>query len=230
MVDRFNNEKYMNRLLAHFDACKDNCDDFGVNTILTPYTEDKKIIGFTVKSYKDRNLIGTYASDGDLEFAPDPFFDNDDWDSLEAKIRAAALEDAMDDDDDELEIVDLPEIVDKVPDDDDKITTITKAWVNKMMSDMGICPFTNGAEKAGLPMGNVFYTVERTSNVEEMYARYWKEVVRVEQNPEKELSTTLLVIPNFMLDNVEMFEHFSDSLTQPLESLQIEVSDVCVLG
>jgi hypothetical protein len=92
-----------------------------------------------------------------------------------------------------------------------------------MMSDMGVCPFTSGAEMAGLPMGKVYYTVDRITKMEEMYASYWKEVVRVEQSPEKELSTTLLIAPEFCINNVEIFENFSNSLTQPLESLEVEV-------
>lgn len=92
-----------------------------------------------------------------------------------------------------------------------------------MMSDLGICPFTNGAEMAGLPMGNVFYCVDRNDKMEDVYARYWEEVVRVEQENEKDLSTTLLIIPEFCLNNVELFENFCNSLTHPLESLQVEV-------
>uniref|UniRef100_A0A7S2UK38 Phosphagen kinase C-terminal domain-containing protein n=2 Tax=Attheya septentrionalis TaxID=420275 RepID=A0A7S2UK38_9STRA len=91
-----------------------------------------------------------------------------------------------------------------------------------MMSDMGICPFTSGPDLAGLPMGQVFYTVDRSTKMEDMYARYWKEVVRVEQNNEKDLSTTLLVAPEFCLENVELFENFSTTLTQPLEALGVE--------
>jgi hypothetical protein len=75
---------------------------------------------------------------------------------------------------------------------------------------------------AGLPMGPVYYAVERCTQVEDMYARYWKEVVRVEQNPEKEISTTLLIAPDFCLDNIELFENFSNTLTQPLTALGVE--------
>ena len=49
-------------------------------------------------------------------------------------------------------------------------------------------------------------------------------VVRVEQSSETELSTTLLIAPEFLIDNVEMFENFSSTLTQPLETLNVEVS------
>jgi hypothetical protein len=55
-----------------------------------------------------------------------------------------------------------------------------------------------------------------------MYAWYWKEVVRVEPIPEKELSTTLLIAPEFCLDNIELFENFVNTLTQPLTALGVE--------
>ena len=55
-----------------------------------------------------------------------------------------------------------------------------------------------------------------------MYASFWKEVVRVEQNNEKELSTTLLIAPEFCLDHLESFESFTSTLTQPLTALGIE--------
>ena len=92
-----------------------------------------------------------------------------------------------------------------------------------MMSDMGVCPFTTGSELAGLPIGKIYYTTDRCTSVEEMYWSYWKEVVRVETMPEKDLSTTLLIAPNFCHDNIELFEDFSNSLTRPLESLKLEV-------
>ncbi len=218
---------YLESLMGHLDACKDVCDDFGVNTILTPIQEKKNgknvVTGFTVKSYKDPQKVGTFASDGNFNFAPDPFFDDDEWDAVEAQIRATAREEE-EEDDDELDAESLPAIENKIPDDDNILLDVTKKWVNKVMSDMGICPFTKGADMAGLPMGKVFYTVDRSSVIEEMYARYWKEVVRVEQSSESELSTTLLIAPEFLIDNVEIFENFSTTLTQPLEALKVEVS------
>lgn len=224
--------------MGHLDVCKDVCDDFGVNTVLSPLQERKGgknvVVGFVVKSYRDPNKVGTFASvgaeggSGELQFAPDPYFDDEDWDILEDQIRAAAREDEELDEEEgeegnESDWSDLPQVVeDRIPQENDVIVDVSKKWVNKIMSDMGICPFTKGADMAGLPMGKVFYTVERTMSVEEMYARYWEEVVRVEETPEKELSTTLLIAPEFLIDNVEMFENFSNTLTQPMESLQVE--------
>ena len=223
------NPTYLERLMGHFDVCKDVCDDFGINTILQPMFETRNgvrtVVGFTVKSYKDPNKVGTFGQEGDMDFAPDPFFDNDDWDLLEEKIKAAAAEEAELDGDDGESLEGLPEIEDRIPDNDDVIVDVTKKWVNKIMSDMGICPFAKSAEMAGLPIGQVYYTVDRSTLVEDMYAVYWNEAVRVEQTNQKELSTTLLVAPEFLIDNVEMFENFSNTLTQPLESLHVEVRD-----
>lgn len=201
---------YLNRLLGHLDCCKDVCDHFGINTIVVPYVQKGTVTGFTVKSYRNPEKDMT---DGDYKFDYDPFWDDgDDW----------SHEGIDEEQDGQTHQRSYPDIVNKIPDDDDAIIDTTKVWVDKMMSDMGICPFTSGPNLAGLPMGKVFYTVERCTSMEEMYARYWKEVVRVEQNPEKELSTTLLIAPEFCMENIELFESFSNTLTQPLTALDIE--------
>eukprot|EP00978_Attheya_sp_CCMP212_P032559 scaffold127838_cov46-Attheya_sp.AAC.1 len=214
--------------MGHLDACKDVCDDFGTKTVLLPYRpneQNPKVTGFTVKSYRNpksgnnNNDDGVEEEEDEYQFDYDPF-----WDDGNELDHSAFLGDDDDDDKDgsAVEQQNYPEIVNKVPSDDEEIVDLSKRWVDTMMSDMGICPFTSGPDLAGLPMGQVFYTVDRSTKMEDMYARYWKEVVRVEQNNEKDLSTTLLVAPEFCLENVELFENFSTTLTQPLEALGVE--------
>ncbi|EEC48347.1 predicted protein [Phaeodactylum tricornutum CCAP 1055/1] len=199
--------RYLNLLMGHLDFCKDVCDHFGISTALVPYQKDGKIVGFTVKSFRNSE-----SKEDEYEFGYDPFWDDGtDFDNLYAGV-----------DDDDMAKDPYPAIEVVVPDDDEDIIDITKAWVGKMMTDMGLCPFTAGPEQAGLPMGNVHYEVDRSTGVEEMYAKYWHEVVRVEQNKEKDISTTLLIVPEFMRDNVELFESFSNTLTQPLTALDVE--------
>ena len=214
MAEQLSNPRYLNLLMAHLDCCKDVCDSFGISTALVPYRDPKrpsKIVGFTLKSFRNPDKKDNYE-----EFDYDPFWDDGtDFDALYKGIDDEYITK-------EQSQPKYPEIVNKVPDDDDEIIDITKKWVNKLMSDMGICPFTQGPDRAGLPMGDVFYCVDRSSTMEDMYARYWKEVVRVEQHNEKDLSTTLLIAPEFCLDNVEMFESFSTTLTQPLTALGVE--------
>jgi Protein of unknown function (DUF1415) len=55
-----------------------------------------------------------------------------------------------------------------------------------------------------------------------MYTTFWKEVARLEFNDEKAVSTTLLIAPEFCLNNIELFDSFCNTLTQPLTALKIE--------
>ena len=55
-----------------------------------------------------------------------------------------------------------------------------------------------------------------------MYARYWTEVVQVEQQKETDLSTNLLIIPESYMENVELFENFCNTLTMALTALQVK--------
>ena len=241
------NPTYVDRLINHFDVCKDVCDDFGVNTVLIPYAEGGKVVGFTAKSYRNLDKI---TEDGDYIFEDDPFWDDDeDWDSLDAEIAAIA---AAEDDGDQsvapvraqgvgefgepiastkpadfalearVDATALPDIENRIPADDGEIIAVSKAWTQKMMADLGICPFTADAEKSGMPMGPVYYAVDRSTTMEDVYEAYWKMVVKVEENDERDLSTTLHIFPEFCMDNIEAFENFSNTLTQPLESLGVE--------
>jgi len=221
--------QYVERLTDHLNMCKDVCENFGTSAALNPHVVKhngrKKIAGFTVKSYRSEDATGTLSTtDGDYDFDYDPAWDDEDegWDKVAAALRAAGEDDDDDFDDEEDDEEDLPEVVDKIPDNDEDIVDITKSWVRKLMSDMGVCPFTTGSDKAGVPIGPIYYTTDRCSSIEEMYLSYWKEVVRVETMPEDELSTTLLIAPNFCINAVELFEEFSTTLTKPLESLELE--------
>jgi len=216
MEEDLNKPQYLNLLLAHLDSCKDVCDHFGITTTLVPFKEQSKVVGFTVKSFSDKKDAD---SQGEFKFDYDPFWDDGtDFDSLYKGI---------DDEYDDIPKDPYPEIVNKVPDSDEEIIGVTKKWVNKLMSEMGVCPFTSGADLAGLPLGDVYYTVDRCSGFEDMYRSYWKEVVRLELKNERDVSTILLIAPEFCMDNVELFDSFTVTLTQPLAALGIE--ELCQL-
>jgi hypothetical protein len=219
MQEEFKKPRYLNLLFAHLDTCKDVCDHFGITTTLVPYKQKGRVAGFTVQSFRNSPTNATSSTSAqptingqDMEFAYDPYWDDGtDFETLYAGI-----------DDEDIQPDPYPSIVNKIPDSDDVIMDVTKSWVSSMMSDMGVCPFTQGADKAGLPLGNVYYAVDRSSGFEDMYERYWKEVTRIEQNPEKDISTILLITPEFCMDNIELFESFTNTLTQPLTALGIE--------
>ena len=212
--------RFLNLVTAHLDSCKDVCDFFGISTTLQPFVKDGRVQGFTVKSFRNPD-----KDPNSMEFDYDPFWDEaDDWDyegiDAEYEKDEAAEDEASGFS--KTKTVKYPDIVNKVPDDDEEIEKLSKDWVAKICSDMGVCPFTSGASMAGLPMGPVYYTTDRSTSFEDMYARYWEEVVRVESQPESDLSTTLLITPKFCMDNVEIFENWSTTLTQPLAALGIE--------
>jgi len=79
----FTDPTFVAKLMAHLDACKDVCDNFGVDTLLIPEfgidptgKNDKIVNGFTVKSYRNPYTVGgTFSQDGtNMKFAPDPFW------------------------------------------------------------------------------------------------------------------------------------------------------------
>ena len=209
------NPRFLNLVTAHLDTCKDVCDYFGINTALVPYIKDGRVKGFSIKSFRNPND----DPDSVENLAYDPFWDDGgDWnyegvdEAMEAEKRGTNQGKGGK----------YIEIVNKIPNDDEQIVNISKAWVDKICSDMGICPFTRGPNLAGLPIGPVYYTVDRSTSMEDMYACYWQEVVRLEQRSERDLSTTLLITPEFCMDNVEIFDSFATTLTQPLSALGVE--------
>jgi len=220
-VEHLSNPTFVARIMNHFNSCKDVCDDFGVSILLSPQVNPNRIAeAFTVKSFSDPLSLssGKDGADdtGGYIFHNDEFWDDD----FELDIDPSTL---YDEDEDELDDAMSEKTL---PSDegvtDDAMIQITKDWVDTMMSNMGICPFTSGPDLAGLPLGQVYYDVDRCSKIEHVYASYWREVVRLDQSNEKDLSTTLLILPEFSIHNIELFENLSTTLTQPLEPLGLD--------
>ena len=231
MAPQLSDPTFVAKLMAHLDACKDVCDNFGVNTILVPLWgpgdpsvgQNNKIVnGFEVKSYRNPNNLsgfGTFSQgvqDGsDMKFAPDPFWDDDEeWDFSGI--------DEEEDGTSNSKAGDLPQIETLVPQDDDTIIDLSKKWVDRMMADLALCPFTQSAARSGIPLGPVHYHVDRVSSMEDAYRAYWSEVCRIEQVDQNEISTTLHILPEFCMNSVELFEQWADTLTGTLEALAVE--------
>eukprot|EP00283_Hemiselmis_rufescens_P012519 CAMPEP_0173449472 /NCGR_PEP_ID=MMETSP1357-20121228/42784_1 /TAXON_ID=77926 /ORGANISM="Hemiselmis rufescens, Strain PCC563" /LENGTH=400 /DNA_ID=CAMNT_0014416069 /DNA_START=15 /DNA_END=1214 /DNA_ORIENTATION=+ len=198
-----------NRLMGHFDVCKDVCDSFGTEVIIIVHTlGDGQAPGFEVKRLRDKE-------EGD---GWDDWDDDDDWTGSDMMEKYKDILNDTEQTDEEKEF----EKMVAVPKDDKDILLKTRDWVNVIISDMGICPFSQSADKAGLPVGGVHYPVSRVKTCEECYEVYWREVNYLISSPEKDVSTTLLIIPEFAIQNVEGFTSFTDTLTHPLEPLGIE--------
>lgn len=66
--------------------------------------------------------------------------------------------------------------------------------VQSMIVDFGICPFTStSAMRAGVPPGEVRYSISRATTPEGIFKDYWSEVSRVIDSDERSLATTLLI-------------------------------------
>merc|ERR1712167_505823 len=100
---------------------------------------------------------------------------------------------------------------------------LSRQWSKAMLSDLKICPYTYSADAAGLPPGPVRYAVFDGSTAESVYAAYWNEIALVQQSTSEELSTTLLITPNFMPE-VGSFYGFSKFLQRSL-LLSADLSD-----
>jgi hypothetical protein len=101
--------------------------------------------------------------------------------------------------------------------DDNLVLEDTKEWVQRVIADFGVCPFTIDKNKAGIPMGGVHYAVSRAVLPELAFLRYWEEVEALLAVSEKEVSTVLLVFPELTLfGNYEMFEAYCESLSDAL--------------
>lgn len=201
---------YVENLMAHLESCKDICDGFGANTVVLPVqTQPNKVDGFEIKSYRNPNSVSFNDVDdaNNLRFAADPFWDDaEEWDFGGV---------------DEVVESNLPPVDSSVPD-DGKIVEVSKRWVDRMMADLALCPFTKSSTQSGIPMGPVRYHIDRLSTMEDAYAAFWKEVCVIEDVKGAEISTTLQILPEFCMSSIELFEQWSDTLTSTLEQLNVE--------
>ena len=200
-------------LFEHLECCKDSCDSFGSRVVAAPEAGG----GIRVRRLAQGAASDPYA------FADDDDDDDDDFLSPEMRAMLAGLGD--DDDDggggggggfledgprsgahDEFEALD-----------DAGVERCCKDWVNAIVSDAGICPFSLSSERAGLPLGDVRYDVTRAADAETVYAWYWKEVAWLEDHP-KYATSLLLLADDFWLKNLEAFETFGASLAQALQT------------
>ena len=53
--------------------------------------------------------------------------------------------------------------------DDQVVLDVTKRWVQAMIADFAVCPFTIQADRAGIPRGDVRYTVSRATTLLEAF-------------------------------------------------------------
>lgn len=80
---------------------------------------------------------------------------------------------------------------------DDQVLSLTRKWVEAVIVEMKVCPFSASADFAGLPMGGVQYPINRATTADEVYQVFYEELERLLLVDEREHATTLLVLPDF---------------------------------
>ena len=98
----------------------------------------------------------------------------------------------------------------------------TRAWVEGIIVDMKVCPFSSSADKAGLPIGGVSYPITHATTGEEVYEQFWGQVVQLLLTDERELSTVLLLTPRFALYSPGAYDMLADTLNEALTELRSE--------
>ncbi len=201
----------------HLDLCKECCEVMGVtqNTVVMHPTTASEELQCPVPGVLIQGI-----PQGASEFSDDDPYWNDDDDDDAFNFAA------MYQDEDDAEAQEHEKLY-VVPEEDGPILQGMRQWVDAIIADLGVCPFTVNAEKAGLPQGTIRYDIDRSVSPEEIYRKYWQEVALISKasanaQDERTLSTTLLITPNFGLRNREYFESFSNTLTQPLEAMGLE--------
>ena len=170
------------KVLNHMNSAADVCEFFGREVV----------VGEVSPSSIEFRNVGEDKSQE--EFGYDPFWDDDEDEWSPSSLAGFDVEDT-----EEEEAEFFHDLASSVPDDDEVVLEQSKTWVAALMSDMGICPFTQGHLTAGLPSGRVRYIVSRSKTVEEVYEDYWREVNLLRNTEEKEVSTTLLICPEMWM-------------------------------
>uniref|UniRef100_A0A7S0T487 Uncharacterized protein n=1 Tax=Erythrolobus madagascarensis TaxID=708628 RepID=A0A7S0T487_9RHOD len=207
----FDDPRQFERVANYITECSDCCDMLGSDVFLTtkhPALDDDN------RRSASPELVLKRGADNDFGFGDD---DDDDWEidlSILDKYKEA---------DDAKEALAEGSVGD-VPVDDEDVMKKTFAWVQSVVVELGVCPFTSSsAARAGVPMGDVRYQVDRASNAEHGYAAYWREVqLLLSERDERKLSTTLLIVPELFHKSADAFDAFSATLTSALTSLTLE--------
>eukprot|EP00310_Coccolithus_braarudii_P017854 CAMPEP_0183354278 /NCGR_PEP_ID=MMETSP0164_2-20130417/37216_1 /TAXON_ID=221442 /ORGANISM="Coccolithus pelagicus ssp braarudi, Strain PLY182g" /LENGTH=415 /DNA_ID=CAMNT_0025527133 /DNA_START=15 /DNA_END=1262 /DNA_ORIENTATION=+ len=105
---------------------------------------------------------------------------------------------------------------------DAQVLEATHRWVDALIVRMRVCPFSSSVERAGLPAGAVSYPISRATTVEQVYQAFWEQVELLAHTDERQLSTVLLVVPDFAVGSADGYDAFASTLNEALTSMQFE--------
>lgn len=96
----------------------------------------------------------------------------------------------------------------------------TKEFVQAMIADFSVCPFTNNADKAGVPRGLIRYKMSNAQTIEEAYYDFWMELYYLSRSTVKEISTVLLIFSPLspLFKDFAFFTEFTETLDSALSN------------
>lgn len=106
---------------------------------------------------------------------------------------------------------------DKNTPDDDEIIAVTRAWVDKAVIGLNLCPFA----KAVQVRGQVRYVVSRADTPEALYEDLRRELDLLACTDPEEVDTTLLIHPGVLTDFLE-YNDFLDVADATVEELELD--------
>ncbi|KAA8490799.1 hypothetical protein FVE85_1246 [Porphyridium purpureum] len=228
------NLSIVDRLCGYLNSCSEVCDSFGSHITFSmnhpKASEHHRVAPVPTLVLKKRQSAAASGGDAPSDDAHD---DWDDWEDDENSVlskyahllgdhAADASASGLSSGRGEKEL--SPEhLLGPVPESEQEILQKTFEWVQAVIVDLGVCPFTSSsASRAGVPMGEVRYEIVTQSTPEEVFAAFWREIELMQKTDERALSTTLMITPNFFQYNAEGFDSFCATLTSALTVLNVQ--------
>jgi len=175
-------------LIQHFQFCKDTCAADNVFLMATQNDEEKDLLRLSRANFA---MLSEEESN------------DEDWGNFDSTLMES----------DEVS----EQLVFPIEENDSVVLTDSKSWVQKVIADFAVCPFTIDPNRAGIPLGGVRYSISRALEADEALLKFWQEVRLLLQTPEKDMATVLLVFPELELfGNYELFEAYCDCLSDAL--------------
>jgi hypothetical protein len=99
----------------------------------------------------------------------------------------------------------------------DVVTAATRAWVERAVIGLNLCPFA----RAPQVRGQVRYVVSRATDEEALLADLAEELVLLDSTPPTHLETTLLIHPQ-VLGDFARYNEFLDTADAAVRALELE--------
>lgn len=101
--------------------------------------------------------------------------------------------------------------------DDDAVVAATRAWVDKAVIGLNLCPFAKSVQVRG----QVRYVVSRATTPKALYDDLCREIGLLARSDAQEVDTTLLIHPDVLLDFMD-YNDFLDAADAAVEELGVD--------